>query len=138
MLRLTAGIVAMAAIGAVVAGCGSSAAGPRPQAAAAVKATPRLKRRLEAEITTLRRAQPKAPLTPVRPLPSRPPVPPAPGATCFVSPGAGCSEVPCQEFARAPAVLKRSTTGVITRRAPASGSRTCRHAPRKLVLVSAP
>jgi hypothetical protein len=141
MKRLLAGIVVVAAIGAVIAGCGSGAASPRPRAAAAVKATPRLKRMLEAEITTLRLAQPKAPsvlpLTPVGPLHPHVLVFPDASAPCFVSGTAGCSDVPCREFASAPAVYRRSM-GVITRQALGKRSPACTHAPRKLALVSGP
>jgi hypothetical protein len=107
-----------------------------------VKPTPRLKRILQAEITTLRRAQPKT----VRVLPSKshPPLIPAAGGTCFVAGAGRCSEVPCQEFASTPAVLQQSSTGII-RGAPvvrgASGravSPSCPHGVHKLVLVSGP
>ncbi|HWF34327.1 MAG TPA: hypothetical protein VG295_03120 [Solirubrobacteraceae bacterium] len=138
MSRLLAVAVVIAAIGVVVATQSSGAArgSAPPRASGAVVVTPRLKRLLQSEISTLRAAQPRARA------PGTVPRAPDRGVPCYVA--GRCSEIPCRWFASAGVVFKRSSTAIVVpgtpRRkvaAPACGRGRAR-APHKLVLVSGP
>ncbi|HEY5317912.1 MAG TPA: hypothetical protein VIJ20_08020 [Solirubrobacteraceae bacterium] len=136
MKRLIVGIVGIALIGVVIAGCSSSAASPRrtrtPVPAAPVSATPRLKRRLGAEISTLRAGQPTVPRPAVTPHARALSVVPESGAPCFAAGHSRCSEDACPEFVRAgpPAPV------VVTPRMAAPAN--CPRKPRRLIAVVAP
>ena len=147
-LVLTAAVVValMGALG--LAGCGSSTATPKPahRGAARVKVTPRLKRALSSEVSTLHRAQPKAPRAATVPSVT---VVPENGVPCLVAGSAApgstpCSATACREFARAPAVYRPPTVVIAgpARRALKLGparralKRICVRVPHKLVPVS--
>jgi hypothetical protein len=149
MRRLLAGIAVIAVVGVVVAVRGSNAAsaGRGVRAVSAVTVTPRLKRLLGGEIAKLRALQPSAPSAPrvpsaPRALPRTPRrfLAPDSGVSCFVLAGSRCPEIPCQEFASAPAVFHPGATEMIrpgARRGVAAPA-CVRRRPRKLVLVSGP
>jgi uncharacterized protein YceK len=129
MKRFLAGIAVVAVIGVVIAGCGSVAARTgSAHHAAAVKATPKLKRMLGKEIATLRAAQPKAPRVATTP---RAMVVPQSGRTCFIA--GGCSGNPCREFASAPAVYRRAEPLVRGGQGGESSRSACLPTPRKFV-----
>jgi hypothetical protein len=123
---------------AVIAGCGSSAAGPRsPRAAvSAVKATPRLERMLQREILTLRVMQPKGPQRSVLPRVGHAYVIPQAGTTCYVAAAATCSDIPCREFVTAPTVPQAGSTVTAVPVRPIV--RACTRAAPKLIPVSVP
>ncbi|MDQ6805380.1 MAG: hypothetical protein M3065_10545, partial [Actinomycetota bacterium] len=115
MKRLLAGIVVIAVVGVAIATHGSSAASPRRAQGGSpvVSVTPKLKRLLQLEISTLRATQPTAP----RALPGhRRLLTPDRGVPCFIAGSSRCSVFPCQGFASAPAVVfKTSSTEMIRR-----------------------
>lgn len=142
MSRILAVVLVIAAIGVVIATRGSNAASPA-RAARSVVASPGLERQLQSEIKTLRLGQPTAPRTVPPAVPRT--VPPAVGGVpCYVAGGSRCSEIPCKEFANAPAVLLRRSSTVIVvpgarrRKLVAPPAACTRHAPAKLVPVSGP
>jgi hypothetical protein len=146
MSRILAVVLVIAAIGVVIATRGSNAASPA-RAARSVVASPGLERQLQSEIKTLRLGQPTAPRTVPPAVPRTVPrtVPPAVGGVpCYVAGGSRCSEIPCKEFANAPAVLLRRSSTVIVvpgarrRKLVAPAAACTRHAPGKLVPVSGP
>lgn len=143
MGRLLAGIVVIVVIGVAIETQISSAADPgrARSAVGRVAVTRTLKRMLQSEISTLRAAQPTAPRAMAVPRGRGLPIVPEQGVTCFVAGGSSrCPEIPCREFASAPAVLRLGSTAVIrpgaSRKVTAPACR--RHAPRILVLVSGP